>query len=287
MSVDDDDAYWRWLVPQSVSAGLHVFASCVCGWFAPAASRAQARATAKAHRDRPPTLPVFRIGTASLTGLHRWNTDAVATAVDDTTGRAAFALADGLGDNRDIAMTARIAARAAADAAVGGPAVAGLHGAKVALSDIAPWEPIGDVVMVVAVAMADIDGGGWDIAWFGDSRAYLRDGGLRQLTTDHTLGQIVRDANGPADVAARHDETVCTTVVGSGLSVAGMTRTWGEHPRLLLISDGLHRALPAAAISTAADRYQHPSELAARITDFAQLNGGTDNATAVVVDRIV
>lgn len=262
-------------------------ALCVCGWSKATTTRAEARTAAEAHRARPVDLPVFRIGKFSRKGPRNHNADAHASAVDDTTGLAAYAVADGIGDDPRAALAAQIAARVAVDAAVGGAAVAGLHAANIALHRLEPWD-MGDTVMVVAVAMGEADRGGWDIAWVGDCRAYTHDHGeLRQLTTDHTLGQQMRDSAHPPVRAAApdYDHVVQTSIADLDPSTLGMVRTYGAHSRLLLTSDGVHKPLTHQVIARAASTFSDPRACAARLAAAVERAGGRDNVTAVVIDR--
>lgn len=123
---------------------------------------------------------------ASERGPRRINADASATHREPTTGRRAFAVADGVGDSARAAAAARLAARTAALVAARFGPVAGILAAQRAVLAFAPAADGGDSVLVVAVP----DGRSCDVAWVGDCRAYHANGRvLERITTDHTVAE--------------------------------------------------------------------------------------------------
>lgn len=216
------------------------------------------------------TIPVWQ--TASAQGPRAVNADAVGAYADPVTQEVVFALADGVGDAPGAANAARLAAAAAVrTTAAEGPVAALLAAQKAVLAD----PGAGDCVLVVALPFD----GGYRIGWVGDVRAYAwSGGGLRQLTTDHTLAQYFRD-HGQAP--APHMEHVVTTSVRT----AGATeygRTEVQSPAgLLLTSDGVHKTL---SLATMAELLRHPANSATALTDAAIAAGGSDNATAMFVE---
>ena len=83
-------------------------------------------------------------------------------------------------------------------------------------------------------------GGGAALAHIGNSRAFrLRDGRLRQITEDHTIGKLVWDASFLAPVLARH-------VDGRPDRSADLGLRAGD--RYLLCSDGLSPVVDDRAI---------------------------------------
>ncbi len=124
------------------------------------------------------------------------------------------------------------------------------------------------------------------LAHVGDSRVYrLRDGGLRQLTHDHTLVAMqVRDGLLTAAEAAKaKHRNVITRAVGSHeyvqVDTAAVTVTPGDV--FLLCTDGLHGYLRD---EEAFEYLGLPAAQAAqRLIDLANERGGKDNITALVV----
>ncbi|WP_132429669.1 PP2C family protein-serine/threonine phosphatase [Pseudonocardia endophytica] len=227
------------------------------------------------HRVGTPGNPAAAV--ASVRGLRTVGADAAMIAGHGS-GLAA-AVADGIGDS---AAAAR-AARRAADAAVRSAPGAGTRAALLAARDAVDVEPSGDTVLVVA---AGLPGGGWTVSWVGDCRALLWDGTeLRSITRDHTMAEELR-ALGVA-AGGSWENVVTTTVRTADPSTAG--HVWGPPGAgtLLLLTDGVHRVLPAeriAAVLSAAEEGGFEAGVTARALVADALDaGGRDNATAAIV----
>ncbi|RSN26604.1 serine/threonine protein phosphatase [Streptomyces sp. WAC 05977] len=209
--------------------------------------------------------------TASAQGPREHNADAVAAyAAPDGRG-IVFALADGVGDHPNAARAARTAASAASRT----PVEQGATGAVLAAQRaVLALGEAGDCVLVVAVRTAE----GYGIAWVGDARAYAWDGyTVRQVTKDHTLAQYFRDHGQP--VTPRMEHVVTTSVRTAGAHEIGTaTVTTGG---LLLTSDGVHKTLSGP---TMLDILGMPDRAATELVRTAISLGGSDNATALVVD---
>lgn len=121
----------------------------------------------------------------------------------------------------------------------------------------------------------------------GDSRAYLlRDGQLDQLTTDHTLVQLLVDGGQITPEAARHHRgrNVVTNVVGGprpGVH-AEIHKLQVEHGDVLLLcTDGLSQPVDAVAIAGALAGTE-PDAACRRLVDLALEAGAPDNVSVVV-----
>ncbi|MFI6129476.1 hypothetical protein [Micromonospora sp. NPDC051141] len=122
--------------------------------------------------DRHPEDLVHSAGTAHDQGPRRVHADAAAVYRDPSTGRQAFCVTDGIGDDYEPATAAYTAAWSAAAAAATGGAAAGLHAARTIWHrhyDHAPAGQEGNAVAVVAAPIDTANGGGFDIAWCGDA----------------------------------------------------------------------------------------------------------------------
>lgn len=125
-------------------------------------------------------------------------------------------------------------------------------------------------------------------AHVGDSRLYeLRDGVLRQRTSDHNLLGELTDLGSDINQAATQ-----------GLPLAGLTSFIGQSDenlrvdvfesspdsgtRLLLCTDGVHRYLQERTIADVLAGFS-PMDAAVELTQRADAAGGRDNATALVV----
>ncbi len=125
------------------------------------------------------------------------------------------------------------------------------------------------------------------IAQVGDSRIYLlRDGGVYQLTEDHTLvaWQVKQGIISEAEAALSPHKNVITRAVGSRDYVQVDTQTIeiGPGDRFLLCSDGLHGYLQEQEIAPVLELGAKAA--VARLVDLANSRGGRDNITAVVVE---
>ena len=139
----------------------------------------------------------------------------------------------------------------------------------------------------------------------GDTRAYLfRDGGLFQITHDHSVTQAMVDAGRltPEEAAshpqrslliraigARSEEMLASGAPASQASVAGtpdlslLDAQAGD--RYLITSDGLTNVVPAAAIREAlAATDQSPEEVVRRLITLANEAGGPDNIALALAD---
>lgn len=125
----------------------------------------------------------------------------------------------------------------------------------------------------------------------GDSRAYLfRDGGLTQLTEDHSMvAELVRDGHITPEEAQVHPQrNIVTRVLGVYPEVT--PDLWPvdaiRGDRYLLCSDGLFNEVRDDQITAALRRLNDPTEAASELVRLANEAGGHDNITVLVVDVI-
>lgn len=123
----------------------------------------------------------------------------------------------------------------------------------------------------------------------GDSRAYLlREGQMEQLSTDHN--QRTRAAADEGDLTDRQLEERearrLTQFIGVKADVQPQTRTveLQQGDRLLLCTDGLTDPVPLAKLQAILGHGLTPRQTCKILIDAANLAGGPDNITAVVVD---
>ncbi len=128
---------------------------------------------------------------------------------------------------------------------------------------------------------------GATLAHVGDCRALRwRAGALTALTRDHDLARALADHGATseqvAEVIARHP-TVITSALGIGppatVDVAEVALAPGD--RLVLVSDGVHRLLDAAALAAALAAA--PDAAVAAILDDVAARG-RDNAAIAIID---
>ena len=128
------------------------------------------------------------------------------------------------------------------------------------------------------------------LAWVGDSRAYLMDGGtLRQVTKDHSLVQrLVEIGQITAEEARTHEhKNVITRSLGArqsgpaGAEALALKLKRGD--KLMLCSDGLTAHVEDDQIHDILGRHHDPYEAARELIVAANSGGGTDNISVVVV----
>ncbi|MFN8024788.1 MAG: Stp1/IreP family PP2C-type Ser/Thr phosphatase [Acidimicrobiia bacterium] len=228
----------------------------------------------------------LRVGAATDVGrVREGNEDAY--LVDDAMGLVA--VADGMGGHRGgevASATALEALRAAISA--GRPLREAVEDANRAVWDKAQTDDAlrGMGTTVTAATLAA--GGTLLIGHVGDSRAYLlRDGELRQVTTDHSLvEELVRDGRITPDEAAVHPQrSIITRALGvdSSVEVDVYPVELRAGDVLLFCSDGLTGMLQPDLIAAELRREDDPARAASKLVDAANASGGEDNITVVVV----
>ena len=114
----------------------------------------------------------------------------------------------------------------------------------------------------------------------GDSRTYrLRDGLLRQLTTDQTIHE--------RDMVPLPAGKALYNCIGAGcdteVNIQDISDRLMESDRILICSDGLSDMLEDDALERILSE-GNPEESASALADAAKRNGGVDNITAIVAD---
>ncbi|EFO79381.1 protein serine/threonine phosphatase [Oscillochloris trichoides DG-6] len=126
------------------------------------------------------------------------------------------------------------------------------------------------------------------IAHVGDSRAYLFEpGGLRQLTSDHsTVGRLIQLGQlDPAEAREHPLRNQLYRTVGQQpqVMVDFVYQPIGVSSHLLLCSDGLWGLIDTPMLEQALKRSPWPQDTCNELIALANLAGGDDNISAVVV----
>ncbi len=145
--------------------------------------------------------------------------------------------------------------------------------------------------MGTTVVAARIQGGRFEVAWVGDSRAYLwREGKLAQLSQDHSYVQdLIAQGALTAEQARSHPHrNVVTQALGvtdpTHLNVETMTGELRPGMQLLLCSDGLTEEVEDGHIShTLSYADCSAQECVDTLVAAALDGGGSDNVTAILV----
>ncbi len=125
------------------------------------------------------------------------------------------------------------------------------------------------------------------IAHAGDSRAYLlpKDGGLKQLTKDHSIVQQMLESGQITQREAEHHpkRNVITRALGVGeaLKIDMQQSAVQSGEKFMLCSDGLTNFVPALQMQAVLSE-NSPKEACSQLVAMANENGGGDNITVVI-----
>jgi serine/threonine protein phosphatase PrpC len=129
-----------------------------------------------------------------------------------------------------------------------------------------------------------------DFAHVGDSRAYiLAQGGMRLLTTDHTLiNELVELGKITPKEAENHPHRhMLTRVLGIGpVDVDALSIELHPGDRILLCSDGLTTMVADFIIEQILDAGEGVEPTSWALIEQANAAGGVDNTTVVVIDAL-
>ena len=130
----------------------------------------------------------------------------------------------------------------------------------------------------------------YEIAWVGDSRAYLWNGHfLKQLTRDHSYVQDLLDKGviDEKDVIDHPQRHAITQALGAeGLEKVDVDVVYGifcKNEKILLCSDGLTGEVDDDQIASILSDENSSQAAVDRLIDTANSNGGSDNITAVLI----
>ena len=123
----------------------------------------------------------------------------------------------------------------------------------------------------------------------GDSRAYLlRDGGLFQITHDHSVVQSLIDAGRltPEEAMSHPQRSLLLRAIdGTAVELDTSLHDARAGDRYLLCSDGLTSVVPVAVIrETLSEPESAPDGVVRRLIELANAAGGPDNIACVVAD---
>ena len=230
---------------------------------------------------------IFTWATATDTGLVRDNNeDAVGPRdMGMETGPFVVGVADGMGGHQHGEVASRIALETALETE--GDTVDRVRAANRAVFEAAARDG-GLRGMGTTLTLAAFDGDQLEIGHVGDSRGYLlRDGELRQLTTDHSLvAEMMARGEITAEEASVHPyRSVITRAIGLQREVE-VDRGYhdvGTNDRVMRGSDGLTGMVPSDEIRDILTADRHPTESVWALIEAANAAGGLDNVSVVVV----
>jgi serine/threonine protein phosphatase PrpC len=148
--------------------------------------------------------------------------------------------------------------------------------------------PMGTTVVALRVSESNR----FELAWVGDSRAYLWNGQLRQLSSDHSYVQELIDQGAitPEQARSHPHRNVVTQALGvtdpESLKVETISGELRPGFQILLCSDGLTEEVDDAAIAALlAQADLSAQECVDHLVSTALDGGGSDNVTVVLLRR--
>jgi protein phosphatase len=224
-----------------------------------------------------------RSAAATSVGLVRENNEDSAYA-----GRWLFAVADGLGGHvaGEVASAIVIESLRSCDAAVAAADLAETLGRAVSAANdglrrkvAADHRLDGMGTTLTAMLWSDSSAA---LAHIGDSRGYLlRQGELRQITEDHTLGKLIADVA----VSARLAPALVRYLDGRADRVPDLTvRDIRPGDRYLLCSDGLTGVVTDEIMREVLASAEDAEQAVGQLVSLANDGGGPDNTTVIIVD---
>lgn len=147
--------------------------------------------------------------------------------------------------------------------------------------------------MGTTIAAARVANDRFEIAWVGDSRIYLWNNGLRQISQDHSYVQELIDQGAiTAEQARNHPHrNVVTQALGvtdpQSLKVETITGELKPGMQLLLCSDGLTEEVDDREIASVLTKTDlSAQECVEQLVMAALEGGGSDNVTVILVRRM-
>ena len=151
-------------------------------------------------------------------------------------------------------------------------------------------QELGRAGMASTVVALQFNGLAWDLAWVGDSRAYLWDGQLGLLSRDHSLVEsLIQSGQISLDEARNHPKkNVIDQAIGlqaeDSLRIGHNCGELVPGQVLLLCSDGLNDVLDSGEITGILSSGAPLEDRCRQLVMSAVDHGGRDNTTVVLLE---
>jgi protein phosphatase len=126
------------------------------------------------------------------------------------------------------------------------------------------------------------------VANIGDSRLYIINNGIKQITKDHSLvEEMIRLGEIDREDARNHpDKNIITRAIGAGEEIAvdffEMKLEQGD--TILMCSDGLTNMIEDEEIREIIESQKTPEQKAEKLVQIANKNGGKDNIAVIIIE---
>ena len=126
------------------------------------------------------------------------------------------------------------------------------------------------------------------VANVGDSRLYLMEDTLTQITVDHSLVQeMIKIGELTKESARFHpDKNIITRAVGAGRDINAdfFEFSLTEKSILLMCSDGLSNMVEDEQLAILLKSAKTPEKVGKKLIDTANQNGGKDNIAVILIN---
>jgi protein phosphatase len=199
-----------------------------------------------------------------------------------------YIVADGVGGLAKGEVASQLTCKTIHDAIKDGKglieAVESAH--KKLLSEMVSDEKLKGMASTVVVAL--FDGNKYQLAWVGDSRAYLWDGGLKLITRDHSYVELLYEKGHITfeQMNAHPNKNVISQALGSRgkeITVDFNQGTLENEQLLLLATDGLYEITKEKVIIDGLNQISNIEELTQTLVTHAVRYQGKDNITLVSI----
>ncbi len=142
--------------------------------------------------------------------------------------------------------------------------------------------------MATTIVVALFSGSDYDLAWVGDSRAYLWNDSLKLITRDDSYVELLLEGGhiGLKELETHPDRNVISQALGierKKLSVHRNSGTLLPKQILLICSDGLYGVVKEHGIIQSIANSNEISQLTQKLVDSAVENQGKDNITLISI----
>lgn len=198
-------------------------------------------------------------------------------------------VADGMGGHACGEVASDIVVRAIGDAVGGGDGlVDAIQKAHSAILESAK-NGIGKLGMGSTVVAIHVHGHNYKIAWVGDSRAYLWNGKLNQISKDHSLVQMLVDTGNISEKEAMNhpQKNIIYQNLGAkdvdDVTIGVIEGQFYKNQKILLCSDGLSDELPKNEIADALNGSESDQQIVDKLVSKVLETAANDNVTVIVV----
>ena len=148
---------------------------------------------------------------------------------------------------------------------------------------------VGKRGMGTTVVAVQLHGNEYTLAWVGDSRAYLWDDGISQLSKDHSMVQMLIDSGQITEAEARvhpRKNIIYQNLGSADMDMFHVSVERGElyqNQKIILCSDGLSDEVDNDEIGEIMNAGQSEDEAVNKLIDAALENGGKDNVSVIII----